>query len=225
MLGPGSDGLLVQSAGTQVDSNEHDRNSQRQDERRRRFPLGASAKSLWFWLGVTTVLVIVVAANIYWAENRPSGVGGCEGLCGTVFGFGTASQEKPTSGTAGECAANNYCYEIALSEASGGMTPSDMQLKLTSNSGATIPIVSWYIDSVNVTVNRFLSNLTNPSGTWVSTPGTGGSAVEITGGTMLTGAMVIWIDVSATHSPYGTGAMLVAYVSGPHTSSVETTLP
>jgi flagellin-like protein len=141
----------------------------------------------------------------------------------TAFGFGTATQVNPTATTAGECTAAHFCYEIAISEASGGLTPNDIQLKLTSNTGTIIAINDFYIDAANLAVNGYLTSALNPSGAWASTAGTGGAAVEITGTSVMTGAMVMWIDITA--SVYGTGAILTAFGQGSFSSSVTTTLP
>ncbi len=141
----------------------------------------------------------------------------------TAFGFGTATQVNPAGATVGECAAAHFCYEVAISEASGGLTANDIQLKLTTNTGTIIAITSFYIDAANLAVNGYLGSATNPSGVWASTAGTGGAAVAVTGTTVMTGAMVIWLDIPAT--VYGTGAILTAFGQGTFSSSVTTTLP
>ncbi|MFZ1024530.1 MAG: hypothetical protein WAN87_10410 [Thermoplasmata archaeon] len=182
-------------------------------------------------------MAVLVVGGLSWAGlfsflntgNNVCGFGNpgaqCQGIGGPPFGFGTATQVKPATTTAGECAATHYCYEIAISEAAGGLTPQALQLKLTTNTGVILAIDSWYIDSANLAVDGFLSSINNPSGGWLPTPGTGGTGMEMTSSTPLTGDMNFWIDVSATVSPYGEGTIMTAFAEGPFSDSVSTTLP
>jgi hypothetical protein len=204
---------------------------------RRFIPSRTPSGSVWIWSGVIAVVAVLVLGGLYWtglfsllnSGSNACGYGNpggeCQGVGGPPFGFGTASQVKPATTTSGECAAMDFCYEIAVSEAGGGLIPRDLQLRMTTNNGVTLAIVSWYIDSANLAVNGFLSNTTNPSGTWLSTAGTGGTAAEMTSATSMTGAMEIWIDVSAGESPFGEGDIMTAFVQGPFAESILTTLP
>ncbi len=182
-------------------------------------------------------MVVLVVGGLYWIgvlstlnsgsnDCGPGNVGAtCQGIGGPPFGFGTVTQAHPPTMTAGECAATHFCYEFAISEAPDGLIAGDLQLKLSTNAGMVLAIVSWYVDSANVAVDGFLSSTSNPSGGWLSTPGTGGTAMEMSSSTLLTGSMNFWIDVSATVSPYGEGDILTAIGEGPFSDSVTTTLP
>ncbi|MFZ1022695.1 MAG: archaellin/type IV pilin N-terminal domain-containing protein [Thermoplasmata archaeon] len=139
----------------------------------------------------------------------------------TAFGFGTPTQVNPTAATAGQCAAAHFCYEISISEASSGLTPNDVQLKMTSNTGTTIVGVTFYIDGATAAQGYLTGGAaTNPSSNpWAVGAGT------ITGTTVFSGTFTIWIDAGAA-SVYGQGDQLTAFGIGAFSSSVgPLTLP
>ncbi|MFZ1023424.1 MAG: hypothetical protein WAN87_04750 [Thermoplasmata archaeon] len=192
---------------------------------RRRSPV----RSIWFWPVVFGTVLVVAVASLY-AGGLISALhlknSSCYGLnCGVPFGLGQATPVNGTNGTAGECAAMHYCYEVGIAFSASGITPSDLQLKLTTSSGTLLPLVSWYLDGANLTVDGFLSSAMNPSGVWTVYPGSGGASDSITDSTVITSAMEIWIDVSVNDSPYGTGATLIVTGEGSFSGSLSLVLP
>jgi hypothetical protein len=189
---------------------------------------GRSQRTIWLWPAVFVVVLVVGVGSLFGAGLFSSIFTGgpCNTLdCGGQFRFGSANPVGPLNGSLGECAETDFCYEILIAYASGGLTPSNLQFKLTTNISTLLPIVSWYIDGANLTLNGYLSSPVNPSGTWTATPGVSGTAAEITNSTKLTSGMEIWIDVSATVSPYGTGARLYALGQGSFSGLLSITLP
>lgn len=192
-------------------------------------PRRSPAQPIWVWPLVFGAVLVVAIACLYGGglittfhlKNSS-----CSGLnCGIPFGLGKVSTVNGTNGTAGECAAMHYCYEVGIAFASSGMNTSNLQLKLTTSIGTILPLVSWYIDGANVTLNGFLSNPENPSGFWMTNVGSGGVANAITDSTPINSSMTIWIDVSATVNPYGTGAILIATGVGSFSGSLTQALP
>jgi flagellin-like protein len=142
----------------------------------------------------------------------------------TAFGFGTATAQNPAAATAGECAAGDYCYSISISEASSGLTATDLQFKMTTNTGTTVPIVGFYIDGATAAQGYLTAGAApnnNPTTTWTVGAGT------ITSTTVMSGTFTLWIDVNhGGVSPFNSGDQLTAYGVGSFSSSVgPLTLP
>jgi flagellin-like protein len=171
-------------------------------------------------VAITVVLAAVLYILISGLTKGPGNT-----PIGSAFGMGTPVQVQPSAAQPGQCAATtDFCYEIAIAEASSGITAGGIQFKITTNSGSTtlVAVPTTYIyDSA---VNGYLTSATNPTGAWTVTAGTGGAAVEITSTTPLATTMTVWIQFTA--SPYGLGYSLVAYGTGSFSSQTTAiTLP
>ncbi|MFZ1023602.1 MAG: hypothetical protein WAN87_05660 [Thermoplasmata archaeon] len=139
---------------------------------------------------------------------------------GTAFAFGSAQSEKPSTSTAGECTAYDYCYDIPIVSATQGLTANDVELELTSDTGSFISTMGFYIDGSTYVEGYLTAPLgENPATMWFSGAGT------ITASTDLTVGDTIWIDVSSTINPVGQGDQLTAVGLGSFSGQVQITLP
>ena len=91
-------------------------------------------------------ITVVLAAVLYVLISGLTHGTGSTPL-GSAIGFGSATPTHSSAASTG-CAANDYCYTVAIASASGVVT-SDLEFKVTGVSGATVAFTS--VTLVNVT--------------------------------------------------------------------------
>jgi hypothetical protein len=175
--------------------------------------------------GNASALIIEMSAlngSIFVALNATATCFGAESPVplSSVFAFGMAQLTKPSTSTPGECNADDYCYEIAIAEASQGLTANDLELELTSNTGNFVTTMDFYIDGATPADGYLTAPAgENPALMWFSGAGT------LTPSTPLNSSDTIWIDVSPTVNPVGQGDLLTAIGMGSFSGQLQMTLP
>ncbi len=139
---------------------------------------------------------------------------------GSALNLGNVNTYGPQpSNVPGECSAGAYCYQIPFVVTIYNLTASELQLKITTNTGLLVSIVAFYLYGNSSSQGYLTGGVgANPSGLWAEGQGT------MTPNSTLAGGDSIWIDVSPL-DPIGLEYQFTAMGYGPFSGSVSTTLP
>jgi hypothetical protein len=133
---------------------------------------------------------------------------------GSVFAVGSPSLVSPPTSLVG-CHPSDYCYEVSVEAAAGGLTPANVSFEVTTAYGTAVSGVSGF-SILTITGQVLVSATGNPSTGWVA--GTGTSQSPLSAG------MIIVADVG-TANPTGMSYVLQAQGLGSFSGTVVVSLP
>lgn len=128
---------------------------------------------------------------------------------------------NPRTGVAGNpgCAVGDYCWQVGISTASSGVSPSSLNLYVQNNSGLTASTASWTFAFVTSS-NTLAASAPGPTA-GSSGPGWTGNGTT----NVLTLVMSLWIDTGTSATPHNTPFILQAVGVNGFSGSFGVTLP
>ncbi|MHB8351980.1 MAG: archaellin/type IV pilin N-terminal domain-containing protein [Thermoplasmata archaeon] len=148
-------------------------------------------------VAITVVLAAVLYILISGLTKGPGNT-----PLGTAFNTGTPQNiGVATAGTAAAgCTAGDNCYQMAIAEASGGVTTTDLQIQIKTPTGAFVGVTTITVLSISGTP---ISHSANAGSTWnASTPldTTQTIVVDVTApafGTSISGDTLVFLGVGS----------------------------
>jgi hypothetical protein len=173
---------------------------------------------------VGVVLVASLAIGFSWLSASDWGVPAepsTHPTTGLDLGVGGATLFQPTEAEPG-CALDHYCYGLAFTSVSPGVTGGSITLQVTTSSGTVYRVTGpgsaeiIEIDGVTIVVGATIATATAfVVGNWTSGNPT----------TQLLTSDTLWLDLGTGPDPAGTGLTLVIFGTGSYSGSESVALP
>jgi flagellin-like protein len=174
---------------------------------------------------LAAVLYVLISGLVHGPGNTP---------IGSALGFGTVQLQAVGATAQTGCLANHYCYEVAVSSASSGVTIGSINVKVVWVANATVYVTGPAVGSTGLVTFSTIAGAT--AGASASLPVSTAFSVSSWSsgtGTSLVTSDILWIDLGwsdssaygLTHSPTGQGLQLQVFGVGSYSGSETVNLP